>query len=113
MSTSHLLKWNEFEKVDMRVGRIMEVRAFPEAIRPAYRLLVDFGSLGTKKSSAQITNYKPEDLIGRQVVAVVNFPPKQIGPFVSEVLVLGAIVDSGEVKLLMPDADCELGSKVS
>ena len=113
MGTSHLLNWKEFEKVDMRVGRIMEVLAFPEAIRPAYRLLVDFGSLGTKKSSAQITNYKPKDLIGRQVVAVVNFPPKQIGPFVSEVLVLGAIVDSGEVKLLMPDADCELGSKVS
>ena len=86
MSTSHLLNWKEFEKVDMRVGRIMEVLAFPEAIRPAYRLLVDFGSLGTKKSSAQITNYKPKDLIGRQVVAVVNFPPKQIGPFVSEVL---------------------------
>ena len=113
MSTSHLLNWNEFEKVDMRIGRIKEVHAFPEAIRPAYKLVIDFGMLGTKKSSAQITNYKSEDLIGRQVVAVVNFPSKQIGPFVSEVLVLGAIVDSGEVKLLMPDAECELGSKVS
>ena len=113
MNTSNLLQWNDFQKVDMRVGKILEVSAFPEAIRPAYRLLIDFGQLGTRKSSAQITNYTFKELIGRQVVAVVNFPPKQIGPFVSEVLILGALDKSGEVKLLRPDVDCKLGSKVS
>ena len=113
MNTSNLLQWNEFKKVDIRVGTILEVAAFPEAIYPAYKLLIDFGQLGTKKSSAQITNYRTKDLIDRQVVAVVNFPPKQIGPFVSEVLVLGAIDESGEVKLLRPDMECKLGSKVS
>ena len=113
MNTSNLLEWNDFQKVDIRVGKILEVSAFPEAIHPAYRLLIDFGQLGTRKSSAQITNYRFKELIGRQVVAVVNFPPKQIGPFVSEVLILGAVDKSGEVKLLRPDVDCELGSKVS
>jgi len=113
MNTSNLLQWNEFQKIDIRVGVILEVSPFPEAIRPAYRLLIDFGQLGTRKSSAQITNYRVKELVGRQVVAVVNFPPKQIGRFISEVLLLGAIDETGQVKLLRPDVDCELGSKVS
>ena len=85
------IAWADFERVDMRVGRVTDAQLFPEARRPALKLWVDFGELGVKRSSAQITaHYRPEELIGRLVVAVVNFLPKQIGPFVSEVLVLGA-----------------------
>jgi len=84
------LTWAEFEKVDMRVGTVVDAQPFPEARRPAYKLWVDFGPLGVKRSSAQITHrYALGDLVGRRVIAVVNFPPKQIGPFVSEGLVLG------------------------
>src|SRR5262249_14964617 len=98
------LTWAEFEKVDMRVGVGVDARPFPEARRPAYRLWIDFGPLGVKRSSAQITtHYRVEDLVGRRVIAVVNFPPKQIGPFVSEVLVLGAYDEAGAVVLLQPD----------
>ena len=90
-----------------------DAREFPEARRPAYRLWIDFGSLGIKRSSAQITrHYRVEELIGRRVVAVVNFPPKQIGPFVSEVLVLGAYDEAGEVILLHPDKPVAPGSKI-
>ncbi|OLC17301.1 MAG: tRNA-binding protein [Candidatus Rokubacteria bacterium 13_1_40CM_69_27] len=97
----------------MRVGVVTDVREFPEARRPAYRLWIDFGSLGVKRSSAQITrHYRPEDLIGRRVVAVVNFPPKPIGPFVSEVLVLGAYDEVGEVILLHPDAPVAPGARI-
>ena len=92
------LQWPDFEKVDMRVGVVTDAREFPEARRPAYRFWIDFGSLGVKRSSVQITHhYRPADLIGRLVIAAVNFPSKQIGPFVSEVLVLGAYNDAGEV----------------
>ena len=95
------LSWDEFEQVDMRVGVVVDAQEFPEARRPAYKLWIDFGPLGIKRSSAQITeHYAPADLVGRRVVAVVNFPPKQIGPFVSEVLVLGAYDEAGEVILL-------------
>lgn len=88
----------------MRVGIVVDAREFPEARRPAYRLWIDFGELGVKCSSAQITRYyRPEELIDRRVIAVVNFPPKQIGPFVSEVLVLGAYDEAGDVVLLQPD----------
>ena len=107
------LTWADFEKVDMRVGVVVDAAEFPEARRPAYKLTIDFGPLGVKRSSAQITHqYRPADLVGRHVVAVVNFPPKQIGPFVSEVLVLGAYNEAGEVILLHPDRAVTPGSKI-
>jgi tRNA-binding protein len=108
------LSWNDFQKVDMRVGTILEVSDFPEARNPSYTLKIDFGSeLGLKKSSAQITSlYSKEELIGKQVIAVVNFPKKQIGPFMSECLVLGAV--RGEVVTLMhPERGVENGSRIS
>ena len=107
------ISWQDIEKVDMRVGVVTDAKEFPEARRPAIRLWIDFGPLGTKRSSAQITaHYQPADLIGRRVVAVVNFPPKQIGPFISEVLVLGAYNEAGEVILLNPDQPVAPGSKI-
>jgi tRNA-binding protein len=110
---STTLQWPDFEKVDMRVGVVTDEREFPEARRPAYQLWIDFGPLGVKRSSAQITaHYRPGDVIGRRVIAVVNFPPKRIGPFVSEVLVLGAYDDAGEVILLHPDKPVAPGSKI-
>ena len=97
----------------MRVGVVVDAQEFPEARRPAYKLWIDFGELGVKRSSAQITDrYTPGELVGRRVVAVVNFPPKQIGPFVSEVLVLGAYGERGEVILLRPDFDVSPGAKI-
>jgi tRNA-binding protein len=107
------ITWADFERVDMRVGVIVDAQAFPEARKPAIKLWVDFGPLGVKQSSAQITErYAPAELVGRRVVAVVNFPPKQIGPFVSEVLVVGAYGERGEVILLRPDFDVSPGSKI-
>ena len=100
-------------KVDMRVGIIIDVNDFPEARNPAYILTVDFGPLGTRKTSAQVTNYTMEELLERNVVAVFNFPAKQIGPIMSEVLVLGGVEEDGTVRLLKPDPDCELGSRVA
>src|SRR5688500_12144008 len=97
----------------MRVGVVVDAQEFPEARRPAYKLSIDFGPLGVKRASAQITaHYRPADLVGRRVVAVVNFPPKQIGPFVSEVLVLGAYDEAGEVILLAPDRPVSPGSTI-
>lgn len=107
------LTWAEFENVDMRVGTVVDAQPFPEARRPAYKLWVDFGPLGVKRSSAQITHrYALGDLVGRRVIAVVNFPPKQIGPFVSEVLVLGAYDERGEVVLLRPDFEVAPGARI-
>ena len=96
------ISWSDFEKVEMRVGRIVEVSEFPEAKRPAYKLKIDFGpELGIKRSSAQITQlYTPKKLLGRLVVCVVNFPPKQVGPFISEVLTCGAADENGAIALL-------------
>src|SRR5687767_5272639 len=107
------LAWADFEKVDMRVGVVTDAQEFPEARRPAYRLWIDFGPLGVKRSSAQITAYyRPEDLVGRRVIAVVNFPPKQIGAFQSEVLVLGAYDDAGQVVLLAPERAVTPGARI-
>jgi tRNA-binding protein len=108
-----LISFSDFENVDMRVGVVVDAQEFPEARRPAYKLWIDFGPLGVKRSSAQITrHYRTAELVGRRVVAVVNFPPKQIGPFVSEVLVLGAYDETGEVILLHPDHAVSPGSKI-
>ena len=105
--------WADFELVDMRVGIVVGAQPFPEARRPALKLEIDFGPLGIKRSSAQITaHYLPDDLVGRRVIAVVNFPPKQIGPFVSEVLVLGAYDEHNEVILLRPDFEVSPGAKI-
>ncbi len=107
------IAWADFEKVDIRVGIVTDATTFPEARRPAYRLWIDFGPLGVKRSSAQITaHYEPEALVGRHVIAVVNFPPRQIGPFVSDVLVLGAYDDAGEVVLLRPDSPVTPGARI-
>jgi tRNA-binding protein len=108
------ISWEQFEAVDMRIGRVVGVEEFPEARVPAWKLEIDFGpELGRKGSSAQITNYRRDDLEGRLVVAVVNFPPKRIGPFTSEVLVLGAIDEAKGVILLRPDEDVELGDRIA
>jgi tRNA-binding protein len=102
-----------FAEVDMRVGRVTAVDAFPEARRPAWKLTLDFGpEIGIKRSSAQITHYAVEELLDTLVVAVVNFPPRQIGPFMSEVLVLGALDPQRGVVLLRPDRGAELGSPI-
>jgi tRNA-binding protein len=104
----------QFEAVDMRVGRIVRADEFPEARQPAYKLEIDFGAeIGTRRSSAQITNYERYELEGRMVVGVVNFPPKQIGPVRSEVLVLGAVSAEGVVTLLAPDEGAELGERIA
>lgn len=109
------ISWNDFEVVELRIGTITQVEDFPEARKPAYKLTVDFGEeIGSKHSSAQITDlYTKEDLLGRQVVAVVNFPPKQIGPFISECLVTGFYRPDGAVVLAMPERDVPNGSKLA
>lgn len=108
------ISFDEFLKVDIRVGRITAAETFPQARKPAYKLTIDFGpEIGTKRSSAQITtHYTPEELIGRQVMAVVNFPPRQIGPFMSEVLTLGVPDASGEVVLIGPGQDVPIGGRL-
>lgn len=108
------LSWEEFRKVDIRVGKVVDVKDFPEARNPSYRLWIDFGPLGVKRSSAAVRAwYTKEELVGRSVLAVVNFPPKQIGPFLSEVLVLGAVQSDGRVVLVRPDEEGDLASRVA
>jgi tRNA-binding protein len=108
-----LIDYSDFERVDIRVGRIVRVDPFPEARKPAYRLQIDFGPLGIKRSSAQLTvHYQAPDLIGRLVLAVVNFPPRQIGPFLSEVLTLGVPDDTTGVVLVVPEKDVPLGGRL-
>jgi tRNA-binding protein len=108
------LTWEDFERVDMRVGEVVEAEEFPEARKPSYRMRIDFGPLGVKKSSAAIKAwYTPDDLTGRRVVAVVNFAPKQIANFLSEVLVLGAIREDQRVVLLRPDEGAALGDRIA
>lgn len=108
------IDWNDFTRIELRVGRIVAAEPFVEARKPAYKLQVDFGpELGTRKSSAQITAlYTPEQLLGRLVVAVVNFPPKQIGPIMSECLVTGFHNDQGHVTLCMPEHEVPLGTRL-
>jgi tRNA-binding protein len=108
-----VIDFDHFVQVDMRVGRVTAVDDFPEARKPAWKLTIDFGpEIGIKHSSAQITNYKREQLLGTLVVAVVNFPPRQIGPFMSEVLVLGAYDGDLGIVLLRPDQNAEIGSRI-
>lgn len=103
-----------FFEADIRVGRVLSAEAFPEARKPALKLVIDFGEIGIKRSSAQLTlHYEPADLVGKLVVAVVNFPPRQIGPFISEVLVLGACRTAGDVVLLSPDSDVAPGTRIA
>ena len=108
------ITWNDFEKVDVRVGTIIEVNDFPKARKPSYQMLIDFGpEIGMKRSSAQITvHYKKEELLNRQVIAVVNFPPKQIADFISECLVLGVYDEKNDVVLLQPDKPLSNGLKI-
>ena len=107
------IEWGDFEKIDLRVGTITEVNDFPKARNPSYQLSIDFGDLGIKKSSAQVTTfYNKEELVGRQVVAIVNFPPKQIANFFSECLVLGVYTDKKEVVLIGPDRKVANGWKL-
>jgi len=110
----NLIEWNDFTKVELRVGMIIEVNDFPEARNPSYKLVVDFGEeLGTRKSSAQITSlYSKQDLLNKRVVAVINFPKKQIGPFMSECLVTGFHNEDNHVVLCTPDKNVPLGSKL-
>jgi tRNA-binding protein len=108
-----VIDFEQFQAVDMRVGRVLAVDDYPEARKPAWKLTIDFGSeIGVKCSSAQITSYSHEELLDTLVVAVVNFPPRQIGPFSSEVLVLGALDDEQGVVLLRPDRGAEPGSRI-
>lgn len=108
------IAFDDFLKVDIRVGRIVKVEAFPEARKPAFKLTIDFGPIiGIKRSSAQITvNHTLEELVGREVLAVVNFPPRQIGKFMSEVLTLGVPDERGEVMLIRPDRDVPIGGRL-
>jgi tRNA-binding protein len=109
-----MITWSDFERVDIRVGTILEAKPFPQARKPAYQLLLDFGpELGPRKSSAQVTHhYTPDMLVGRQVLAVVNFPPKQIGPFMSDVLVLGVPDEAGHVVLSAVTTPVPNGSRL-
>jgi tRNA-binding protein len=109
-----MITFSDFERVDIRVGRIVQADPFPEARKPAYKLTIDFGTeIGVKRSSAQLAAvYQREDLVGRLVLGVVNFPPRQIGPFMSEVLTLGVPDGEGRVVLVVPDADVPLGGKL-
>lgn len=109
-----MLTWEDFDKIDIRTGTIIEVNDFPKARKPAYQLTIDFGALGIKKSSAQIvTLYSKEELIGKQIIAVVNFPPKQIADFMSECLVLGVHTSDKDVVILTTNSKTQNGLKIS
>jgi tRNA-binding protein len=109
-----MISWNDFEKVEMRVGTILSAEDFPEAKKPAFKLTIDFGEHGIKRSSAQITKlYTKDMLVNRQVIAVLNFPPKQIATFFSECLVLGSVGDEGEITLLQPERSVKNGLRIA
>lgn len=109
------IEWKDFEKIELRAGTIVDVQEFPEARKPAYKIFADFGEgFGVMKSSAQITDlYRPEDLLGKQIIGVVNFPPRQIGKFMSEFLVTGFIQETGSVVLAVPEKRVENGLKLA
>ncbi|MGZ5244068.1 MAG: tRNA-binding protein [Bacteroidia bacterium] len=112
MGKNHI-SWHDFEKIEIHTGTIIETNDFPEARNPAYKLTIDFGELGLKRTSAQITKlYKKEELIGKQVIAITNFPPKQIANFMSECLVLGVVGNDNEVTLLQPDKPVKNGLRI-
>ncbi len=107
------LTWADFERVEMRIGTILSAEIFEEVKKPAYKIIVDFGSLGTRKTSAQLTAlYKPEELIGKQIVAVVNFPPKQIANMMSECLILGGLGEDRDVTLIQPGKKVANGTRI-
>ncbi|MHC5760617.1 tRNA-binding protein [Nostoc sp.] len=107
------VSYDDFEKVEIHVGKVIKVEEFPKAKKAAYKLWIDFGDLGIKKSSAQITkNYEPEELINRLILAVTNFPSRQIADFISEVLVLGVVIDDKEVVLIQPDRNVAVGKRI-
>jgi len=108
------ISWQDFEKIDIRTGTVIEATEFPEARKPAFKMKIDFGAeIGIRKTSAQITaHYKLEELVGKQVIAVVNFPPKQIGTYMSECLVLGSVAKDGTVTLLQPERGVENGMRI-
>ncbi|MBA6155425.1 tRNA-binding protein [Tenacibaculum sp. S7007] len=113
MEENNKLSWNDFMKVEMRIGTILTAEVFKEVKNPAYKMQVDFGEYGIKKTSAQITKlYQPEDLIGKQVVAVVNFPKKQVATMMSECLVMGGIDDNKEVTLISPERNIKNGTRI-
>jgi tRNA-binding protein len=107
------ITYGDFDKVEIRVGQIIKVEDFPKARKPAYKLWIDFGDFGIKKSSAQITKlYEKEELVGQLITAVTNFPPRQVADFMSEVLVLGVVLDNHEVALIKPDRNVPLGQRI-
>jgi tRNA-binding protein len=109
-----MITWNDFEKVEIRVGTILKAEDFPEARNPSYKLKIDFGNLGIKQSSAQITKlYKKEELVNKQIIAITNFPTKQIANFISECLVLGVVLEDKEVVLLQPERETPNGYKIA
>ena len=113
MREMQLIDYTDFEKIDIRAGRITRAEDFPRAHKPAYKLWIDFGEIGIKQSSAQITSlYSKDELPGKMVAAVINFPPKQVADFISEVLVLGVVVNEKDVVLLTPDRDVPTGKKI-
>lgn len=113
MEANEKLSWDEFMKVEMRVGTILSAEEFKEVKNPAYKMIIDFGKYGKRKTSAQITKlYHPKDLVGKQVIAVINFPPKQIANMMSECLVLGGVGDNKEVTLIEPERKVENGTRI-
>ncbi|WP_431128166.1 tRNA-binding protein [Flagellimonas flava] len=108
-----IIQWNDFVKIEMRIGTVITCEVFKEARKPAYKMIVDFGDFGFRKTSAQITDlYRPENVIGKQVVAVMNFPPKQIANFISECLILGGVGENNEVTLIQPEREIQNGTKI-
>lgn len=113
IKTKSVIEWNDFTKIEMRVGTVISCKEFKEVKNPAYKMKIDFGEFGIKKTSAQVTKrYQAEDIIGKQIVAVLNFPPKQIANIMSECLVLGAVEKNNEITLIQPERGIENGTRI-